>query len=261
MEIRHGSSIVQRLKRSRLLSSIVIGGIFLAVGGTIGSADSSVVYSGCENVATGVIRLLNNTNLVAPYNACLTADVITARHLASALTEVPISWNQVGPQGLQGQPGQNGAPGQPGESVSATALATGDANCPNGGSKFGVGGVMTFACNGARGANGKDGVNGTNGTDGKDGTSVTSAVLPVGDPHCANGGSSFTSASGTTYACTGGLDTGIIYLVSPYEVLGGGDVPAFGSLDTTVNCHPGDSAWGYSLNHYSGDISDVTANP
>jgi hypothetical protein len=52
---------------------------------------------------------------------------------------------------------------------------------------------------GTAGANGKDGAPGANG---KDGTSVTSATEPKG-AHCAEGGSSFTAADGTTYACNG----------------------------------------------------------
>src|SRR2546421_3497978 len=47
---------------------------------------------------------------------------------------------------------------------------------------------------GPMGPGGKDGANG------KDGVSVTSAALSSGDVNCANGGSSFTSASGNTYA-------------------------------------------------------------
>ena len=50
------------------------------------------------------------------------------------------------------------------------------------------------------GAKGDPGTNGTNGTDG---TSVTSSQLSVGDGNCPTGGSSFTSISGTTYACNG----------------------------------------------------------
>ena len=47
------------------------------------------------------------------------------------------------------------------------------------------------------------GAPGQNGANGKDGQSVTSTALSPGDPNCATGGSSFTSASGTTYACNG----------------------------------------------------------
>jgi hypothetical protein len=50
---------------------------------------------------------------------------------------------------------------------------------------------------------GLQGLNGTNGTNGLNGVGVTSQPLPVGDPHCPNGGSKFTSASGDTYVCNG----------------------------------------------------------
>ena len=52
---------------------------------------------------------------------------------------------------------------------------------------------------GPAGANGKDGANGTNG---KDGVSVASSTEPKG-ANCAEGGSKFTAANGTTYACNG----------------------------------------------------------
>jgi hypothetical protein len=38
---------------------------------------------------------------------------------------------------------------------------------------------------------------------GADGTSVTSTALAAGDTNCPDGGSEFTSANGTTYACNG----------------------------------------------------------
>jgi hypothetical protein len=41
------------------------------------------------------------------------------------------------------------------------------------------------------------------GQPGTNGTSITSTALAVGNSHCPHGGSSFTSASGTTYACSG----------------------------------------------------------
>jgi hypothetical protein len=56
---------------------------------------------------------------------------------------------------------------------------------------------------GLKGDPGMNGLNGTNGTNGLNGVSVTSQALPLGDAHCPNGGSKFTSASGDTYACNG----------------------------------------------------------
>jgi hypothetical protein len=98
--------------------------------------------------------------------------------------ETAVQWNQQGPQGAQGPQGPAGPQG-----------ATGDAG-PQG----------PAGPAGPAGADGKDGVNGTdgvNGKDGKDGVSVTSSALSTGNANCPTGGSSFTSASGTTYACNG----------------------------------------------------------
>ena len=90
--------------------------------------------------------------------------------------------------------GEIGATGVPGQSVTATALMPGDANCANGGTAFVSASGTTYVCNGAAGAARQ---------------SVTSATLGLGSPSCANGGSAFTSESGTTYACNGAKgDTG-----------------------------------------------------
>ena len=62
-----------------------------------------------------------------------------------------------GDKGDPGAPGAVGAPGAPGssgQSVIITTLASGDSNCPNGGSKFQVGSTITFACNGTTSATG-----------------------------------------------------------------------------------------------------------
>ena len=57
---------------------------------------------------------------------------------------------------------------------------------------------------GPAGPQGAKGDPGTAGSPGSAGTSVTSTELSIGDENCENGGSEFTSASGTTYACSGG---------------------------------------------------------
>lgn len=54
-----------------------------------------------------------------------------------------------GAQGPAGAPGSPGSAGLAGQSVVITSLASGDTNCPNGGSKFQVGTTITFACNGS----------------------------------------------------------------------------------------------------------------
>jgi hypothetical protein len=62
---------------------------------------------------------------------------------------------------------------------------------------------------GPKGDTGPKGDKGDKGDPGTDGTSVTSQTLASGNAHCANGGSSFTSVSGITYACNGAKgDTG-----------------------------------------------------
>jgi hypothetical protein len=71
-------------------------------------AAASVTYNGCENMATGIIRLLPS-NLPAPYNT--TCNTTTSNPL---LKEVPISWNQIGPQGAAGPGGPPGPAGSAG---------------------------------------------------------------------------------------------------------------------------------------------------
>ncbi|HTU94198.1 MAG TPA: hypothetical protein VMF14_00075 [Solirubrobacteraceae bacterium] len=56
---------------------------------------------------------------------------------------------------------------------------------------------------GATGPTGKTGATGKTGRTGAAGRSVTSATLGVGSAACPSGGSSFTTASGTTSACNG----------------------------------------------------------
>lgn len=56
---------------------------------------------------------------------------------------------------------------------------------------------------GAQGPTGKTGATGKTGRTGAAGRSVTSATLGVGNASCPSGGSSFTTASGTTFTCNG----------------------------------------------------------
>jgi hypothetical protein len=56
---------------------------------------------------------------------------------------------------------------------------------------------------GPAGNNGATGKTGKTGATGARGSSVTSAALGAGNASCPTGGSSFTSVSGTTYACNG----------------------------------------------------------
>jgi hypothetical protein len=56
---------------------------------------------------------------------------------------------------------------------------------------------------GSQGPTGKTGARGKTGSTGRTGTSVASAALAAGNATCPSGGSSFTSVSGTTFACNG----------------------------------------------------------
>ena len=59
--------VLSKLKNSRLVSSSIIGVGLLVLAGISGSAGTTVTYNGCQNLYTGVIRLLPSS-LPAPYN-------------------------------------------------------------------------------------------------------------------------------------------------------------------------------------------------
>jgi Collagen triple helix repeat (20 copies) len=113
-----------RVGASRLVPAAVVGFSLILVG-TAASADTGgTIYNGCENVYTGVVRLLPN-QLPAPFSSCIVAgNPILAQQ--PKLLEVPVSWNQVGPpgpkgdaglagqQGIQGPQGPKGDPGSTG---------------------------------------------------------------------------------------------------------------------------------------------------
>jgi len=92
--------------------------------------------------------------------------------------EAALNWNETGPQGPQGPKGDPGPQGAKGD----------------------LGAQGPSGPQGAKGDQGPTGPKGLTGDSGKDGTSVTSAAEPPGS-HCTSGGSRFTAASGTTYAC------------------------------------------------------------
>jgi Collagen triple helix repeat (20 copies) len=88
----------------------------------------------------------------------------------------PLAWNLRGPTGPAGPIGATGATGKTGPT-------------------------------GKTGATGKTGTTGKTGATGAPGTSVTATALGAGNGSCPNGGSSFTSVSGTTYACNAAVAT------------------------------------------------------
>jgi hypothetical protein len=92
---------------TRLVTAgLVLVGVAFGVNAMASADSGTVTYNGCENVATGIVRLLPS-NLPAPYNNSCNS---TAKN--PLLLEKAISWNQVGPAGRQGRRDQLGRRGQ-----------------------------------------------------------------------------------------------------------------------------------------------------
>lgn len=139
--------------------------------GQFSASTTSAVINGCMQKNNGQLRIVGDTG------SCRS-------------DETAISWNAqgakgdtgpqgpIGPQGPQGPQGVKGDPGAPGPQ--------GPQGAP-----------------GPQGPQGPTGADGKNGTDGANGVSVQSTPLGSNDPNCPNGGSAFTAANGTTYACNG----------------------------------------------------------
>jgi hypothetical protein len=140
---------------------------------SLASADSgTATYNGCENVATGIIRLLPS-NLPAPYNTTCNTSTKFAW-----LAEKPITWNQTGTPGPAGPSGPAGTPG-PGGPPGATGAP------------------------GTQGPAGPPGAAGPTGPSGSAGANITAQALHAGDPNCATGGAALTATNATVYACNG----------------------------------------------------------
>lgn len=102
---------IARILGPRFLRAAAIGLPLLLAVSQVASADTgSVTYNGCQNLYTGVVRLLPS-QLPAPYNT--TCNSTTTNKL---MLERPISWNQIGPAGLVGPTGATGAQGAQGAS-------------------------------------------------------------------------------------------------------------------------------------------------
>jgi hypothetical protein len=155
-----------RITRRRLalltaLVALIAGGVaYAAIPG------GNNLYTACMLKNVGTVRLIDHS--LPPTNAM--------SHCIPSL-ETEINWNQKGEQGLQGIPGLKGDKGDPGTpgakgdkgdpgtpgtdgsngvSVTSASLSAGDANCPNGGSKFTSVSGETYACNGTGGTSGGD---------------------------------------------------------------------------------------------------------
>jgi collagen triple helix repeat protein len=94
-----------------------------------------------------------------------------------------------GPMGSQGDPGSPGTPGTDGQDVTGTALAVGDAHCPNGGTLLTATNGPFYACNGSDGSGGFGTGYQTVGTGQvaiiQDGSDVVSLTIPNGAPASA----------------------------------------------------------------------------
>jgi hypothetical protein len=140
---------------ARVLRVLIPTTFALAIAVGVGVAtgaipDSGGVIHGCYEQDEGQLRVID-----------------TARGGACRPSETPLNWNQTGPQGPKGDTGPQGpkgdtgaggAVGKDGVSVTSTALASGDQNCPTGGSSFTSVSGTTYACNGVKGDPGPAGV-------------------------------------------------------------------------------------------------------
>jgi hypothetical protein len=191
------------------LSMAAISVPLLLLVGTVASADSGgVIYSGCQNLYSGVIRLLPS-NLPAPYNT--TCNTTTTNPY---LKEQPISWNQVGPQGPPGAAGAAGAAGATGAQ----------------GPKGDAGPAGTPGTQGTKGDPGPTGAQGPKGDAGPAG-----AQGPKGDPGTTGqqgaagaDGKSVLSGAGAPSAISGNIgdfyiDTAADVLYGPKNVAGWGN--------------------------------------
>lgn len=99
------------------------------------------------------------------------------------------------------------------------------------------------------GPQGAKGASGAQGVTGAPGQSVTSSPLTTGNANCPNGGSSFLSASGTTYACNGanGATHVTVRVATASE--------ANGTYTTVASCHAGEVATGGGADLDSGSAS------
>jgi hypothetical protein len=219
--------------RWRDLAAAAIGGLVCALAGGVAWAtipDGGGTVTGCFQKVRGTLRVIDGANEIC------------------SSSELPISWNQKGPKGDAGPQGLPGGPGPKGDRG-----PKGDPGEQGGQGPAGPAG--RDGADGPEGPAGPPGKDGATGKDGTDGVSVTSATEPAG-ANCASGGSAFTSASGTTYACNGtkgdkgdpGLGNATIYHVTAQ----GDGTHVSGSAQMTGFLHPRTGIYivSFSLNVY-----------
>jgi hypothetical protein len=148
---------------SHRLQLLVAVGVVAAITGGIAYAaiptTTTGVINGCYENRLGILRVIDAE-----------AGKTCTKY------ETPISWNQKGVKGDQGLEGAAGTDGADGTSVNSDALAAGDPNCAQGGSKFTASNGVTYACNGAPGQDGEPGADGAQGPPGAAGADFTGAA-------------------------------------------------------------------------------------
>jgi hypothetical protein len=133
--------------KQTLISALAGALAAVAVGGGIAWASvpsSSGVIQACYSKSTGVVSVIDTD----------------AGQTCNERSQVPLSWNRQGRDGIDGTNGKDGV------SVTSSALGVGDANCPTGGSEFVSSNATTYACNGAKGDTGDQGPPGPKGDPG-----------------------------------------------------------------------------------------------
>jgi hypothetical protein len=188
LEIKSLSRITPWARKALPMAAVLL---VVGAGGALAADTPPVVYNGCQNVATGVLRLLPNS-LPSPYNDCIVAGnpLLTWQ---PKLLETRVAWNQVGPQGLQGATGPAGPTGPAGANGAPGAI--GPAGPVGGRGPAGADGAA-----GPIGPPGKDGKDGAPGPIGPQGP--IGPAGPKGDPGPSGGGA---ATAGPT-----GLDTTVI---------------------------------------------------
>ena len=171
-------SKIQRMSRRIIAASATTILVLGAVGITLAHATSpNQTYTGCLKLGL----VFNVAIGASPAFAC-----------PSGTTK--ITWNQTGPVGANGAKGTDGTNGTDGtdgtDGKSAYEIWLGLGN---------TGTVEEFISS----LRGPAGTSGTNGTNGTNGVSVSSSSVAPGDANCPDGGSRFTSVSGSTFACNG----------------------------------------------------------
>jgi hypothetical protein len=217
----------------------------LTAGAAVGVASASIPdaatgqFHGCQNKATGVVRLVDPL-LSGNLGHCITA--------AGALQEIAVTWNQRGPTGAPGQPGAAGATGPAGRpGATGPAGATGTAGPAGPAGAAGPAGPV-----GPTGEAGPAGPRGDTGAQGP--TGDTGPQGPAGPA----GGALTSLADLDGIACTKGTDpgtvvtavdatTGAVSVVCvPTSTSGGGTgggtggATGDGGTGVHVDTHPGD---------------------